>query len=96
MENEDELLNKNYFKTSYNKEDVTKLESFKKWKAEREADGEKVVRCPICWGYEIFVEPTNHDCIMCKGNIVNIVYIHVLKMKSSMIMKVVVAINFAV
>ena len=48
MENEDELLNKNYFKTSYNKEDVTKLESFKKWKAEREADGEKVVRCPIC------------------------------------------------
>ena len=67
MENEDELLNKNYFKTSYNKEDVTKLESFKKWKAEREADGEKVVRCPICWGYEIFVEPTNHDCIMCKG-----------------------------
>ena len=27
----------------------------------------KIVRCPICWGYEIFVEPTNHDCKCCGG-----------------------------
>ena len=67
MENEEELLSKEYFKTSYNKEDLTKLPAFKKWKAERESEGEKVVRCPLCWGYEIFVEPTNHVCKMCDG-----------------------------
>ena len=67
MENEEELLSKEFFKTSYNKEDLTKLPAFKKWKAEKEKEGEKVVRCPLCWGYEIFVEPTNHQCIMCKG-----------------------------
>ena len=67
MENEEQLLSMDYFKTSYNKEDVTKLPAFKKWKAEREAERKKIVRCPICWGYEVFVEPTNHDCPMCEG-----------------------------
>ena len=67
MENEEQVLSINYFKTSYNKEDITNLPAFKKWKSEREKEGKKIVRCPICWGYEIFVEPTNHDCKCCGG-----------------------------
>ena len=67
MENEEELIVKNYFKTSYKKEDVSKLPAFKKWKAEREREGNKIVRCPHCWGYEIFIAPTNHFCAMCNG-----------------------------
>ena len=67
MENEEELISKNYFKTSYKKEDVSKLPAFNKWKKDRESEGEKVVRCPNCWGYELFVEPSNHICSMCNG-----------------------------
>ena len=67
MENEEQLISKDYFKTSYNKEDITKLPAFKQWKKERENEGEKIVRCPICWGYEVFIEPTNHRCPMCNG-----------------------------
>ena len=67
MENEEELIVKNYFKTSYKKDDVSKLPAFKKWKAEREREGNKIVRCPHCWGYEIFIAPTNHFCAMCNG-----------------------------
>ena len=67
MENEEQTLSKEYFKTSYNKEDITNHPEFKKWKEEREKEGQKVVRCPICWGYEVFVEPTNHDCRCCGG-----------------------------
>ena len=53
------------FKTSYNKEDLTKLPEFKQWRSRIEKAGKKVVRCPLCWGYELFVEPTNHKCSMC-------------------------------
>ena len=67
MENEEQLLSMNFFKTAFNKEDLTKNPAFKKWKEERENEGKKVVRCPICWGYEVFVEPTNHICQMCNG-----------------------------
>ena len=56
------------FKTSYNKEDLTKLPEFKQWRSRIEKAGKKVVRCPLCWGYELFIEPTNHTCSMC-GNI---------------------------
>ena len=67
MENEEQLLSIKFFKTSYNKEDITNLSAFKKWKVEREKEGKKIVRCPICWGYEVFEEPTNHDCQCCGG-----------------------------
>ena len=67
MENEEQELSIDFFKTSYNKEDISKLPAFKKWKEEREKEGKKVVKCPICWGYEVFVEPTNHDCKCCGG-----------------------------
>ena len=67
MENEEQTLSKEYFKTSYNKEDITDDPKFKKWKEVREKEGKKLVRCPICWGYEVFVEPTNHDCKCCGG-----------------------------
>ena len=67
MENEEQTLSKEYFKTSYNKEDITNHPEFKKWKEVREQEGKRIVRCPICWGYEVFVEPTNHDCRCCGG-----------------------------
>ena len=65
MENEEQTLSIEFFKTSYNKEDITNLPAFKKWKEEREKEGKKIVRCPICWGYEVFEEPTNHNCQCC-------------------------------
>ena len=67
MENEDILLTQEYFKPSYKKEDVTTLPSFKKWIKIKEEQGKKIVKCPWCWGYEIFKEPTNHTCPMCKN-----------------------------
>ena len=39
MENEEEILVKEYFKTSFKKEDITKLPAFKQWKSERESEG---------------------------------------------------------
>ena len=66
MENEElDIYTKNYFKTSYNKEDISKLPLFKKWLSFQEKEGKKVVRCPICWGYEVFVRPSNYECTMC-------------------------------
>ena len=67
MEKEDNLISLDYYKTSYEKEDLTKYPAFQKWKSDREKEGKKVVRCPICWGYEIYEEPTNHICPMCNG-----------------------------
>ena len=66
METSDQLITSEYYKTSYEKEDVSNLPQFKKWKKERENEGQKIVKCPNCWGYEIFVEPTNHICKMCE------------------------------
>ena len=67
MENEiSTRYTKDYFKTSFDKEDISKLPEFKQWLSLQEKEGKKVVRCPHCWGYEIFVEPTNHECIMCQ------------------------------
>ena len=67
MENEEEILVKEYFKTSFKKEDITKLPAFKQWKSERESEGKKVVRCPNCYGYEIFYQPNIRSCAMCNG-----------------------------
>ena len=36
MENEEQTLSIKFFKSSYNKEDISNLPAFKKWKAERE------------------------------------------------------------
>lgn len=58
MENEeDEIINlkSDIFQTYFKNQDVTKLPAFKKWKKEKEKEGKKVVRCPICLSYEIFV-----------------------------------------
>ena len=66
MENETTtLFTKTYFKTSFDKEDVSKLSIFKKWVSLQEKEGKTVVRCPHCWGYEIFIIPSNHRCVMC-------------------------------
>ena len=67
MENEDIFLTQEYFQSSYKKEDITTLPSFKKWIKIKEEQGKKIVKCPWCWGYEVFKEPTNHTCPMCKN-----------------------------
>ena len=65
MENEENFLKKDEFPAQFKRQDVTKIPSFKQWKQVKEKEGKKIVRCPICWGYEIFVEPTNHFCKNC-------------------------------
>ena len=54
-----QFFTRDYFKTSYNKEDVTRMPIFKKWLYIQEQEGKKVVRCPHCWGYELYLVPTN-------------------------------------
>ena len=66
MENEEAFLSQEFFQASFKKQDVTSLPTFKKWMNVKKQQGKKVVKCPICWGYEVFVEPTNHTCSMCK------------------------------
>jgi len=65
MENDETLLVMDFFKTSFKKQDVTTLPSYKRWIEIKKQQGKTVVRCPRCWGYEVFVEPTNHECPMC-------------------------------
>ena len=68
MEDEDTtLFSRKYFKTSFKKEDVTGLPLFKKWLSLQKQEGNKVVRCPHCWGYELFIIPSNHRCVMCNN-----------------------------
>ena len=44
MENEEQFISKNFFKASFNKQDVTKLREFKEWKSEIETEGNKVTK----------------------------------------------------
>ena len=67
MENEDIFLTQDYFKSSYKKEDVTKLPAYKQWIKVKKEQEKKVVKCPWCWGYEVFKEPKNHTCPMCNN-----------------------------
>ena len=66
MENDEALLNQEFYKSSFKKQDVKSLPSFKLWEEAKIKEGKKVVRCPCCYGYEIFIEPTNHICSMCQ------------------------------
>ena len=61
----DDVLTQDYFPTSFKRQDVTTLPSYKKWIEAKNEQGKKVVKCPWCWGYEVFIEPTNHICPMC-------------------------------
>ena len=65
MENDEMLLAQEYFKSSFNKQDVASLPTFKKWKEAKKNEGKKIVRYPWCYGYEILVKPTNYECSMC-------------------------------
>ena len=67
MENDEIILTLDYFKSSYKKENVTNLPAYKEWIKAKNDEGKKVVRCPWCWGYETFKEPTNHTCPICKN-----------------------------
>ncbi len=65
MENDEILLKKDYFETSFKKQDVTSLPDYKKWYSYKKKEKKEIVRCPICWSYETFIEPTNHICQCC-------------------------------
>ena len=67
MENDEVILTQNYFKSSYKREDITQLPSYKEWIKAKNQQNKKVVKCPWCWGYEVFKEPTNHTCPMCNN-----------------------------
>jgi len=69
MENEDveenNLLNLEFFKSSFKQQDVTKLANYQKWKKMMKKKKIKVVKCPICWSYEKDVQDYHHKCIVC-------------------------------
>lgn len=65
MENSEKLLQSDVFGTSFRKQDITKDPSFQQWYSTKEKEKKKIVRCPICWSYEIFIKPTNHICQNC-------------------------------
>ena len=65
MESDDVLLSQDFFKTSFQRQDVTTLPSYKLWIEAKKNQGKKIVKCPWCWGYEVFIEPTNHRCPSC-------------------------------
>ena len=65
MENDELMLKSDVFGTSYKKEDVTTLPLFNIWHSAKEKENKKIVRCPICWSYEVFIEPSNHVCQNC-------------------------------
>ena len=67
MEIDEALLTQDFFPTSFKRQDVTTLPSYKKWIKAKKDQGKKVVKCPWCWGYEVFEEPTNHRCPMCNS-----------------------------
>ena len=62
---EEDNLDKDNFPSRYKKQDLTKERVFNKWLEKKKKEGKKIVKCPICWGYELFVEPTNHICANC-------------------------------
>ena len=66
-EDEIKMLNKNCFPTSFNKQDVSHLKEFIEWKNMQKRDGEKIVRCPICWSYEINKNIYNKQCDNCQN-----------------------------
>ena len=52
-EDEIRILETNCYKTSFNKQDVSKMKSFIDWKKMKQREGKKIVKCPICWSYEV-------------------------------------------
>jgi len=70
MENSKEmelnLLQLNFYKTEYEKQDVANMDSFKKWKEYQQKRGKKLVRCPHCWSYEISNNQFIYKCNICR------------------------------
>ena len=64
---EEVFLDKDYFAASFKGQDLMNLPTFKKWKQYKDKNNQRVVKCPCCSGYEVFVEPTNHICSMCRN-----------------------------
>ena len=50
MENDEVILTQNYFKSSYKREDITQLPSYKEWIKAKNQQNKKVVKCPWCLG----------------------------------------------
>ena len=65
MESDATLLKSDAFPASFHRQDVRQLPSFQRWEEVKKKEGKKIVKCPICFGYETFEEPTNHICKNC-------------------------------
>ena len=58
-------LNADFFPSKYKKQDLTKISAFNKWYETKQKEGKKVVRCPICWSYELYISSQEHICANC-------------------------------
>ena len=67
IEESEENLNADFFPTKFKKQDLTKIPSFNKWYEMKEKQNKKVVRCPICWSYELYISNEKHKCAQCGG-----------------------------
>lgn len=66
MEIENDIyLTQDNFPAGFKHQDIESLQTFKKWKKAKEDSGHKVVKCPCCGGYELYVVPRNHICSIC-------------------------------
>jgi hypothetical protein len=60
-----DILNADYFPTKFNKQDLTKIGAFNRWLETKKNQGKKIVKCPICWSYEVYVSSEIHVCPNC-------------------------------
>ena len=60
-----DLLQLSFYKTEFKKQDISKTNSFINWKNKKKKKGNILVRCPICWSYEISYVKFKHKCICC-------------------------------
>jgi len=66
-EDEIRILETNCYKTSFNKQDVSKMKSFIDWKKMKQREGKKIVKCPICWSYEVNENIYIKECENCQN-----------------------------
>ena len=66
QQSEENLIAQDFFPSAFKKQDITKSPAFNTWKNAKIEEGKKIVKCPACFGYEVFVAPTKHQCLCCK------------------------------
>ena len=66
IDNKLDLLQLEIYKTDFKKQDVSKTETFIHWNNIQKKKGNKIVRCPACWSYEISKNEYRHKCQNCQ------------------------------